>query len=357
MKILFVISCLSYGGAEKILLTLADNLLLKGIKCSIFNLNYLPKVQKVSKHIIVYDCPKFNTKIIKRYQQLKLLLKIIETEKPDLIISFLTMPNFLSVLAGKIKKIPVIISERGDPSKLKGFANKIIKFVINRANGAVFQTEYAKKYYSKKLQKKSVIIPNPIYIDNYISADYDNAEKSISHVGRFEIKQKRQDLMIKAFEIVNKKFPDYILKFYGDGDDLEKIRNMSNDYGLNNSIEFCGKVDYPIKYIKNSKLFILSSDYEGIPNALLEAMAIGLPVISTDYSPGGVKDIINNGDNGLIVECNNYIAIAEAAIKYITESNYAKKCGVNAKSITKKYNINNIIKLWYEYISKILKTK
>jgi UDP-N-acetylglucosamine:LPS N-acetylglucosamine transferase len=121
---------------------------------------------------------------------LRILYKIIKHISPDLIISFLTFPNLYSVILGKVLRIPVIISERGNPYVADGFKMKVIYNIINHADGAVFQTEGAKSFFSRRLQKKSVVIPNPVVKrNNSVSYDINCDNYDIVFVGRLENKQ------------------------------------------------------------------------------------------------------------------------------------------------------------------------
>lgn len=358
-RVLFVINSLGYGGASKILAFVANNLDNSRFTAAIYNLNESQSVQIINKDIMVFDDKTCNIRIIRRILQVINIIIKIYSYKPDIIISFLNTPSLLSVVAGKLMRTPVIFSERGDPYRCNTYSSRIYQILISRfADGAVFQTNAAKEYFPKRLQKKSCVILNPAIIkDESIEANLESPNNEISFVARFENAQKRQDIMVEAFKIVNEKYPDFVLKFYGKGEDEEYIKSIVESYGLSEKVLFKGYSSNPTKDISNSRMFILTSDYEGMPNALIEAMSIGLPVISTDCSPGGARMLIEDGVNGLLVKRGDPVAVSEAIIKYIENPDLAKKCGTAAEKIKERLSPGIVIKQWMDYISLIVGRK
>lgn len=352
IKVLFVTNSLGFGGAAKILSFVANTLDKSKFEIGIYNFNTSPTMQAINDNIKVFTDKANNKRIIRRLVQVNNIVKKIRLYRPDVVISFLTMPNFLSVIAGKLTHIPVIISERGDPYQPIAFGDKVLQFFTSFADGAVFQTEAARDYYPKRLRKKSCVIANPVVVkDDSIIANIESPEDVISFAARFENRQKRQDIMLEAFKIVNERYPEMILKLYGSGPDENYIRNIANAMGIEDKVMFMGLSNNPTKEIYNSKVFVLTSDYEGIPNALIEAMAIGMPVVSTDCSPGGARMLIEDGVNGLLVPVRDPVAIAQAIIKYIENPDMAKSCGMAAKQIKSRFSPEKIISQWQEYIA------
>ena len=159
------------------------------------------------------------------------------------------------------------------------------------------------------------------------------------------------------FKKVLKKHPDYILKFYGDGPDEEKMKEYAASLDIDKSVVFCGVSKQVLKDISKSEIFVLSSDYEGIPNALLEAMSIGLPCVSTDCSPGGARMLINSGENGLIVPCGDASALADAICKMIEDRDFAIKCGKEALKVRERFSKEKILDAWENYLAKVAKSR
>lgn len=354
MKLLFLLPNIGYGGASKILVFLANELAkikLYAVTILVYkNDNILQEIN----HDVQIQCikDKYNKKIIRHLQYLFAIYKKVKIIKPDIIISFLNYPNIYSVIVGKLLSIPVIISERGDPYQRKKTFDRLFDIIYNTADGAVFQTEGAKLYFHKKLQKKSAVIPNPIINDLKNKYTPNNSHR-IAFVGRFEIKQKRQDVMLKAFQHVLEIYPDSMLHFYGDGQDEIIAKNIAKELGINESVIFHGYTKNPTNEIFKSEVYVLTSDYEGIPNSLIEAMKLGMPVISTDCSPGGAKLLIRNNENGIIVKCGDILGISEAIIKIFASESLKYKLSTNASKIDKLFPSDKIINSWDNYIKSV----
>lgn len=356
-KILFVINKLTYGGAEKMFTFVANKLSESDrYEITVYSFESNTYYYKLSEGInYIGETHVAKRKILRRFVQLFQIMRTIKREKADIVISFLHNPNILSIFASKIMRTPVIISERGDPYNWHFYLKRVKTLIYGYADGIVFQTEGAKCFFPIKIQKNSCVIPNPVLpLEQKFESSYNATSKEICFIARFENKQKRQDIMLKAFKIVLEKYPDMILRFYGDGPDEPFIRDLAHSMGIINNIKFMGVSKNPVRDIANSRIFVLTSDYEGIPNALIEAMSIGLPVISTDCSPGGARMLIDDGVNGMIVPKGDYKAIADKMIRYIEDPELAKEHGINARKIKEKFSPDKIIYQWESYICKVL---
>lgn len=355
MKILFTISCLSYGGAEKNLVLVA-NYLSQRHDIVICNFNEHPTRQVLDDKIKYFEKDVEHTKgkfgwVTLRRHQYSFLKEVCIQEEPDIIVSFLPMPNALAVLCGKKLNIPVIISERADPYQKMSKLDRIIHAVYNQADGAVFQTNGAKAFYSKKLQKKSVVIPNPVVnTHSEISHDYHNPKKEIVSVGRFEIIQKRQDILLRAGSIVFDKYPDYKIIFWGDGPDESKVELLAKELGIESNVVFAGVTDKVLEKVNQSEIFVLSSDYEGIPNVLIEAMSIGMPCVATDCSPGGAKMLLEDGKAGKLVDCKDYEALANEIIYFIENKEKETEYGKYAKNSISRFSYSKLMNQWEQYL-------
>lgn len=357
MKILFTISCLSYGGAEKNLVLIA-NYLSERHEVVICNFNEHPTQQVLNRKIKCFEKDVEETKgkfgwIALRRHQYSFLKEVCLEEEPDIIVSFLPMPNALAVLCGKKLNIPVVISERADPFQKMSKLDRIVHEIYNQADGAVFQTNGAKEFYSEKLQMKSVVIPNPVVnTHSEISHDYCNSKKEIVSVGRFEIIQKRQDILLKAGKIVFEKYPDYKIVFWGDGPDQYRVKELTKELGIDSKVIFGGVTDSVLEKVNQSEIFVLSSDYEGIPNVLIEAMSIGMPCVATDCSPGGARMLLEDGKVGKLVERGNYEQLAKEIIYFIENREKEKKYGMYAKKSIARFSYLELMDQWEQYLIK-----
>lgn len=298
MKIMFTMMSMQKGGAERVIANLSNYMIDNNEIVLVPMLN--EEIQyKLRKGINVRPINKKEEKrtklrkFLSKASILKLhkLKKIILEENPDVIIAFLPEPSFkvltLKILNKKIKQIPVIVSVRNDP--VTEYKNKIINFIMRKlyplANGFVFQTEQAKEYFNSIVDCPNRIIVNPIS-ENFIRERYkEDREKKIVAVGRLE-PQKNHKLLINAFKEIYKKHPDYVLEIYGKGSLEENLKKQVNQLELNSAIIFKGNSDSIENDIYKAKAFVMTSDYEGMPNSLLEAFALGIPCVSTDCPCG-----------------------------------------------------------------------
>lgn len=358
MKILFVNTNIGYGGASKMMAFVANQL--AQAKHDITFLTYRNKnVRQQLENNVVHvhfdwenETANSTTVLLKTVARLH---SYIKTERFDVAIAFLSPSQMRLSFAAVGTKTKVLLSQRGDPYSYSENKYSLL-YMLNQlafsiADGYVFQTEKAKAYYCRMIQRKSCVIANPIdRPQNGLAWDLNKANNKIVTVGRMDIAQKRQDVLIKAFEKLSELYPEYSLHFYGDGEDSDKIEKMASQ---NEKIVFHGAVDNVLDHIVDAKIFVMTSDFEGIPNALLEAMSIGLPCISTDCSPGGAAMLIENEVNGILVPRGDIEAVYLAMKKYIQDIDMSVSCGNNAKMVSEKYSIQNISDQWEQYIKKL----
>lgn len=356
--LLFVTPCLSFAGAEKILCWVADEFANVGYKVQIVNLNLVGNnsyfKRKPLENVEVVDLNIEYKKGLNNYYRVKKIAKIAKQNNAEAIIAFTRYPCILAVLAGKWVKIPVITSERGDPYQYKkGIRNKIGFLILNKADGCVFQTENAMKAYSEKLIKRSRVIPNPVF-NNGLNHWKDNNGLNVISVGRLDNYQKRYDVMIKGFSIFVKSHPEYSLEIFGKGLDEKMIMNIAKNSGASSKIYFRGLTTNTTAELLKARIFLITSDFEGIPNSLLEAMAIGMPVISTTCSPGGAEFLIKDHKNGLLVSCGDPEAVAAALSEFADNTKLLLTCAQNAYDTANQFNPQRIFIEWKRYVESIL---
>lgn len=350
---MFVIHALGYGGAGKMIVYLANHFSKIGYDVVIYVEEQMGKHYEMEPGVRVYqETEFFKNYYTRHFRQIFQLRRRVKEINPDLVISFQTNQNALSVLATRGRNIPVIVSERGDPYQYHDIVAKLKTRVINKAEGGVFQTKKAMQYYGEELQQRSVVIYNPNTVTGIERPEKRNNE--IAFVGRFDIHQKRQDLAIEAFKIVAEAVPDVKLAFYGAGKEQEIIKKQACDLGIEDRVLFKGLVKDVPNAIKDSRLFLMTSDFEGMPNALIEAMACGLPCVSTDCSPGGASELIQSGENGIVVPCGDAKAIAAAIVRLLNNKEEAEKMGVEAQKIVEELNPAIIYGEWEKYVKTIL---
>lgn len=357
MRITFITNSLGIGGSEKMIKFVANGLSNLGHNVSIINLNTTGDLSNAenNEYIKVFNANiLYKNTFITNFHYLKFVLANVKKTRPEVLIGFLFLGNFFSVIVGKILRIPSIISERSNPffeNKNLSIFTKIKLHFINKANGAVFQTKGASLFYQTSLQKNCCIIANPISLPlDFKCNDIHTKRNTIVSLGRLDNKQKRVDITLKAFAKFHKLHKDYKLLIYGSGPDELYLKQLTDELKLSESVFFKGISREPLKDLNNGKIFIITSEYEGISNTLLEAMALGLAVVSTDHSPGGASLLIQNRKNGLLTPVNDIDAIAKALEEYADNERLVKTCSLEAKNVLNLFKPNHIINLWEEYI-------
>lgn len=340
-KIVFVANRLGGGGAERVLTLLANYFVKKNYNVCILYYNSYEKQYKTDclTRKICDEKDGIITKIFK-------LRQILKYEKPDIVIAFEYFINLRTIVASINLKNKLIISERNNPSNLDN--RKIIKIVrdilYKRCDVLVCQTADAKNYFNKNIQKHTVVIPNPVKED--LPTPWKGTrEKVIVNFCRLE-KQKNLPLLIDAFEELQKTYKDYILMIYGNGKEEKYIRNYINERNLQNKVILHEATSDIHRKILKSKMFISSSDYEGISNSMIEAMAIGLPTISTNCPCGGAKMLIEDGVNGILIPVGDKEKLIKAMKIIIDNESLANELSLNARNIKKTLSIEKIFSQW-----------
>lgn len=360
MKILFYIGNLRKGGAERVVATLSNKLVEKNEVIIITTTD--EKVEySLDKSIKLFSLKNFDgnkNPLVKNIIYLKRLKDYIKEIDPDIILGFLPEPSYRLLILKPFIKSPVIISDRNDPkieyASLK--SRTVMKFLYKRADGFVFQTDEARDYFCKKIQDKSIVIANPVD-DRFLKTKYVGYKSTeFINVGRLN-EQKNQILLIESFKDVIKKYPNYKLLIYGEGSLKNELSMYIKDNKLNNNVKLCGNVDDIENILKDKKGFILSSKYEGMPNALMEAMAVGVPCISTDCPCGGPRELIKNNINGLLVKSNDKNELVSAMYKIIENDKMCKKIAMSAKKNMNNYSCDKIVSKWFEFMKEVYKNE
>lgn len=349
-KIMIFLNSLSRGGAERVSINLASYFSNNNIECVLLTTNTNKEEYDVPKNVkrLSLESEKNYFKKILKFR------KIISAEKPDKLLIMDTPGCIYAMPAIFLKKVKAIVSERNDPKNFEG--KRIVKYIsrlfMKFANGYVFQTEDAKKFYKKYLKDKGIVIYNPVFMDSIPCRNNEKIEDKIVAVGRLT-NQKNHKMLIDAFEIIKEEYPNLKLEIYGEGCLHNELQDLINNYGLINQVFLKGNKKNVLECIKDARLFVLSSKYEGMPNALIESMAIGIPSISTDCPCGGPKTLINNNVNGFLVPLGDAKLLAEK-IDYCL-SNYSEmyKISKEAIKIREELNIDIICRQWYEYLESV----
>lgn len=280
--------------------------------------------------------------------------QLVKNRKPDVVISWGTDAGGLTVLGCIGLSVSVVFSERLDPYHEKTINLRLMKYLCGYSDGGVFQTSMVKDYYSRI--KNSIVCPNPIdpnfKIGSFLSIS--DRQKEIAWVGRMINVHKRMDVAVKAFSIVHSKYPEYVLSFYGDGPDIGATKALVNKLGLKESVVFYGTTNNVIEYVKKARLSLMTSDFEGIPNVIIESFAAGTPVVSTDCSPGGARVLIKDSYNGYIVPIGDYKSLANRVLDLLADDKQSEVFIVRSKDKINDLNYDKILDAWDAFIKSMV---
>lgn len=348
-KVVFVNLRLTGGGSEKVMAMLASYYAEQNIETYMLLLQNEKRVYPVSGKLKVIECycPMEGNRLLWHGNRLKTLRAALKKISPDTIISFMWDINLKVILASLGLKAKVIISERADPNQVSRMRNMKIaqKLIFPLADRAVFQTEQVLRAYPKSVRKKGIVIPNPVPEPKF-EAD-GHPTKTIVAAGRL-YEQKNFPMLLRAFAEFHRSHQDYRLVIYGEGKMRNELEALSRALKISEYVSLPGFVENVNEKMSKCKIYASSSNYEGISNSMLEAMAMGLPVVCTDCPVGGAAMAIENGTNGLLIKPGDASAMARAFSRIADEPQLAKHLSGNARKVRLKYSLESIAEKWME---------
>lgn len=358
MKIAFYINTLAHGGAERVVTVLANSFYDRGWDVSVITTKKSDYEYVLNANVKRYilELSQSELSLIRRnISRISKLRKLLKKLNPDLAVSFMAEPNFRLLLAAKATNLKTVVSVRNDPSK--EYPNIFLRIAANvlfrKASGVVFQTQEARSCFNKEVQEKSVIIFNPV--DKiFFDSKYNPLDNLVINCGRL-VDQKNQELLINSFKKVVEKHPKAILEIYGDGPLKKKLESQILDLGLEKNVFIKGLVSNILPVLEHASIFVLSSKYEGAPNALMEALAVGVPCVATDCPCGGPRMLIRNMSNGVLVENDSSDDLAAAISELISNKDLSNSISKKAKENAAKFETSVVIDEWENYLSSLIK--
>ena len=355
LKLAFITQEITNGGAERVIVSLSNELVNRNINVDIISIyNKETTTYTLDDRVNVIKLKKIKSNLIEFFLRAIKLRKIFNENKYDVIISFTTQKNISTILASLFSKHKIIISERNAPKHdPKNKALRILrKILYNYADGYVFQTQGARDFFNDKIKKKSIIIYNPL-VKNLPEYDFSSTKDIIITTARLE-PEKNIEMSIKAFAMIAKNNPSIQYHIYGKGSEKEKLQFLINDLKMSNQIYLKGFSNNVFKELKTARLFLLTSNYEGVSNSLIEAVCMGVPTITTDHDPGGARNVITDRQNGFIVEKNNVSQLAEVMQIVLSDDSIARYISNQGIKSRDKFDIQIIVDQWLNYITSII---
>ena len=353
MRITFVISTIERGGgAEKVCAFLAGALQERGYRVSIQLLmksNKLNYPVKDGVNILPPPCFRFGI-----YGAIVhfLIRCFLHRNFPDCVISFLEPANVFAAILARFTGVRTILTERANP-KIGPRDPRCIKRIrdnLSRIAKYVMQTERCAEKFHEYLPVKPeqlVVIYNPV--ESHFSPDNSREGSNILlAVGRLYY-QKGYNRMLRIFAAIHPLFPEKKLIICGSGPEEWRLKALAKKYSIEDSVFFPGNVKDPGEYCRKAEVFLMTSHYEGMPNAMLEAYANGCPAISFDFD-FGASDIIKNEINGLLIPQDDEKAFEKALIRYLKDPGLRDKFVRNIPQTLKKFSPEAIVTQWEQVI-------
>ena len=350
------ISSMRKGGAERVIANLAQYLDEKG---------YHVVLVTTHKAEIEYEVPETVKRILSEPDECELqggrirnfltrfrkLRRIWKEEKPDVIVSFIGKNNIMAILTSLGMGIPVAVSVRGEPGE--EYYNGVLRFLARNlfrlADGVILQTKRCMEFFPKGVRKKAIILKNPVNPVFFREPYRGEREKTIVAVGRVD-ENKNHEMLIRAFAGIADEFPEYRLIIYGDGDKRSDLLKLTRELKLEDRISLPGNIDNVADAIYKTRVFVLSSNTEGMPNTLIEAMISGLTVVSTDCPCGGPAELIVHGVNGLLSPVKDVNAMKENLQYVLNDLHRADEMAHEASKTSDIYDVNKVYLEWERYL-------
>lgn len=359
-KIAFYIGSLRKGGAERVFVNLADYFHREGYEVVMvtqyrFGEEYeLPDgVGRILSDIGEEEVTR--SRLRNFFRRLNKLHAIWKEQEADLVLSCIGKNNFMAVVSTGGTGTKAVVSVVGEaaeeyPTRLM---RMLADFLFPRAAGVILQTERSRAFFGKGVGARAVVLPNSLN-PAFIRPRYEGErDREIVSVGRMD-KNKNHEMQLRAFAALPSDCSDYTLTIYGDGELRSSIEGLAEELGIADRVRLPGVVPDIAARIGRASLFLLTSYSEGVSNALIEALALGLPVIATDVPSGGTQELMTDGVNGLIIPAGDQTALEEAMKKLLGDPAYADRLGREAAKIQERLAPERVNALWKAFFEEII---
>jgi GalNAc-alpha-(1->4)-GalNAc-alpha-(1->3)-diNAcBac-PP-undecaprenol alpha-1,4-N-acetyl-D-galactosaminyltransferase len=354
MRLTLVIASLDVGGAERVLSTMASYWAAKGHEVTLLTLADVgsdffklhPRVHRLGLGLVA-DAPNAVRALWNNIVRLSRLRRAILATRPNVVISFITQVNVLTLLSLAGTRVPVVVSERTEPAAdpVGGVWRGLRRLVYRWARAVVVQSEEVRAN-AKAWAPGAVVrvVPNPVARPSGVSARAEQASPVVISAGRLVL-YKGFDVLVRAFARCAPHHSEWRLCIVGDGPEHQSLAQLAQQLGIAERCEFPGRASDLAPVFARAALFVLPSRYEGFPNVLLEAMAHQLPAVSTDC-PSGPRHIIEEGVDGLLVPVDDVDALATAMDRLMGDPVERRRLGERAGGVTERFGVDRVMAMW-----------
>ena len=347
MRIAFFTTGMTRGGAERVIATLSNQLVQMGHEALIIMLKGQKSEYRLDEKVKLLSA-NLDAGMRNAPAAMRFYCRTVRAEHPDVVIAFTLKPNLMTCLAKTALRLktPLIISERANPFQRRESIKLLFNKLFRVADLNVCQSKVISCYYEGGINAvPSIVIPNPI--DEACIADKPSARRGnfIISVGRL-CKQKRQDLAIRAFAEIASLHPGLRLKICGEGEAFDHLQILASELDVGGSVDFCGSVNNVMRTYSDAAAYLMTSDFEGFPNALIEAIASGIPVVSTDFSPGVARELVHDGVNGYVVPAGDVLAVKAGLERILANEPDRRRLEQSACAVRERFALDKIAGEW-----------
>jgi glycosyltransferase involved in cell wall biosynthesis len=358
LHIAFVIPDLGPGGAERVATLLANYWVSQGhdVTVATFEMSGTEPFFPVERRVVVreLEAPAASRWLtgrlgnnIARVSRLRSLLRDI---RPDIVVAFMTEANVVALCAAQGLGVPVVISERNQPDRpglgpIHRFARRL---AYPLARAMVVQTEAIAAWAIARFNIPMHVIPNPVLLELCGAASLRGSPHLLVSLGRLS-HQKGYDLLLKSFAALAGKHPDWQLIIYGEGPERAQLERLQAESGYAKQISLPGLTRDSLGALRQASLFVLPSRFEGYPNALLEALGCGLPIVAT-VSPGGTAEILADGAYGMLVPPDDVSALTAALDAMMSSPELRNSYAARARPAVAELDVASISGRWLDLL-------
>lgn len=348
-NILFITNSMHRGGVERVVSVLANHYAEKGYAVSILLLLFPGCEYQLDERVQIIDLSDANLSRVRQLPKwIRGIRKAVRQRRPQAIISLVGRTNVVMLLSCLFLRLNTIVAEGSDPMHdgRTAFSRLACQLFYPYASSVVFQTSYQQAYFKRSAKKNGVLIQNPIEVLRLGSPGRENVIVAVGNLNP----AKNHQMLIRAFQRIAAVDPNVRLVIYGEGELRASLEQLINELCLCDRVSLPGNVLDVHSRICNAKCFVHCSNYEGLPNALMEAMTLGLACVSTNWNGSG--DLIQNEFNGLIVPLSDSDALTTAVIRILTEHELAVQLQTGARESAATFGRERVLAQWESIIER-----